>query len=172
MQISQLLWTGSGLFSVFAVITIIRTIVRFAPCSKSWTKARLVLTIMSYQFLWYTISICFTLFNKWLFTEFDGGKGCPFPVLLTCGHVALKGLLAASTLGVCLRRNPLTAWKSMGWKRYIAKAAPIGVFTSLDIAMSNAAFIFISVSFYTVIKTSSIINVLILSMALCLQRCR
>ena len=169
MRIAQLLWTGGGLFSLFLLVVLAR-----ALCShflKSWRLSNKVLMIMSYAFLWYTISICFTLFNKWLFTEFDGGRGVPFPVLLTACHVALKGLLATASLAVCKRKSPCAAWRSLSWKRYLTKAAPVGVFTSLDIAMSNAAFLFISVSFYTVIKTSSIISVLILSMVLCLQRC-
>ena len=42
-------------------------------------------------------------------------------------------------------------------------AVPIGVSTSMDILLSNLSFLFVSVSFYTITKSSSLIWIMIWS---------
>ena len=43
---------------------------------------------------------------------------------------------------------------------YWKSAVPVGVATAFDIAASNASYLFVSVPFYTVVKSSSVIFVL------------
>ena len=110
---------------------------------------------------WFVVSIFMTLFNKWLFTS----SGMHFPLLVTCVHTALKIPLAAAAMRV-LGVPRLSVPRRMLW-RYVV---PTGAATSLDIGLSNASFMFISVTYYTIVKSSVPLWILLISLALGMQR--
>ncbi|KAL1495208.1 hypothetical protein AB1Y20_017072 [Prymnesium parvum] len=123
------------------------------------------LRLVGYICLWYALSVGLTLYNKWLFAVF----GFHFPLLTTAYHFTLKLLLAR--LGMWLlrvsvlpmRRSLLTMW---------CRIAPTGVTTALDVAFSNLALLYITVTYYTIVKSSVPLWILAFSVYLGLQRLR
>ena len=108
---------------------------------------------------WFAVSIGITLFNKVLFTTVR------IPLTVTCMHLLVRVplvLMAMAWLGVDAAnytRRELGLW-----------AAPMGASMALDIGLSNASFLFISVTYYTIVKSSVPLWVLFFSVLLGLQR--
>ncbi len=121
----------------------------------TWLRA---LRIAKYVLTWYIISISFTLCNKWVLRYWHG-DGFPFPVFVTSVHMTTK---------FCLTRF-LNRWctpvekrvRPLPWRTYVRGPVPIGVCTAVDVAFSNLSFLFISVTFYTILKSGAILWVLV-----------
>lgn len=97
--------------------------------------------------LWYAISIGMTLFNKWFLRVFAGG-GFPFATTMTCANMVVKCVLSRAA-HACSRRPPL----ALSARAYWRLAVPIGLCTALDIMLSNLSFLYITVTFYTIVKS-------------------
>ena len=116
---------------------------------------------------WYVLSISLTLGNKMVFA---GGKGItaavPCPLIITSLHIGMKVVLARLAMR-CLDVQRI----SMGsWRRWLTRIAPAGLAAALDIGLSNASFLYITVTQYTLIKSSAPMWILLLSVALGLQQ--
>lgn len=120
---------------------------------------------VSLIFLYYCFSIGITFYQKWFIVAF------PFPLSVVLCHLIVKYLLAALVRS-CQRlwsggsRTPI-AW-SLSWNR----TAVTGVASALDIGFSNWSFEFITVSLYTMTKTSSVIFILAFAILFGLERKR
>ena len=55
---------------------------------------------------------------------------------------------------------------SISRQMYIHYAVPIGIFTGLDVALGNFSFVYITVTLYTIVKSSLLIFVLIFGVSL------
>jgi drug/metabolite transporter (DMT)-like permease len=120
------------------------------------------LLIACYIGTWYCCSIGLTLYNKWLFSIYKFN----YPILVTLLHMALKGPLAR--IAMAMFGLPPVRFGSVG--AYLMVCVPVGVATSLDVVLSNSSFQFITVTFYTIIKSSVPVWILLFSFALGLQR--
>ena len=100
--------------------------------------------------LWYSISISFTLFNKYFSTIWFGGFH--FIIFTTFVHMTIKLLL--SQLWGCLTQVLLTP---IPWKLFGLLVIPIGITTALDIMLSNLSLQTITVTNYTLLKSSVLI---------------
>jgi hypothetical protein len=110
---------------------------------------------------WYVMSVGLTLFNKWILgctpelLLADPEHGCDqywvasfkFPVTMTFFHMALKGVIAWFVIK--LLRLPVPA---VSWRDFWLQACPIGASTGLDIACSNLSFLYVTVTFATMVK--------------------
>lgn len=95
---------------------------------------------------WFSVSISFTLFNKFFFQYWNGGFD--YPILLTTLHMGLKVLVTRWWIyfkGVEV--PPLDLWTNL------KIVIPIGVFTGADIVLSNMSILYIPLSLYTALKT-------------------
>jgi solute carrier family 35 protein C2 len=113
---------------------------------------------------WFATGLGLALFNKQILGQKRGGF--PAPLLLTAIQFAMQFLFAktAMRMGVIEqaerkngRREPVpndVYWKSL---------APVGITMGLDIALSNLSLVFVTVSAYTVAKTSTIVFTLLLA---------
>ncbi|TFY54322.1 hypothetical protein EVJ58_g8930 [Rhodofomes roseus] len=106
---------------------------------------------------WFLFATVLSVYNKWMFSP--DRFGFPSPLFVTTLHMAVQFLLAAllRTFWPLLFRpehNPSRA-------DYLRRAVPTGVATSLDIGLSNLSLKLITLSFYTMCKTSSLIFVLL-----------
>eukprot|EP01065_Artemidia_motanka_P030890 TRINITY_DN3704_c0_g1_i1.p1 TRINITY_DN3704_c0_g1~~TRINITY_DN3704_c0_g1_i1.p1 ORF type:complete len:808 (+),score=208.35 TRINITY_DN3704_c0_g1_i1:51-2474(+) len=155
------------LLGVYASVLLLVSIVCFvgaAVASKRENRAVFeAADLAAYCTLWFAVSISFTLYNKWLFKDWDDGNFC-FPLTTTFVHMFVKGAISAYV--VVGRRLPMR----MPLRNWLLKACPVGAATALDIALSNQAFLYIDVSFYTIIKTSVLVWVFCFSLLLRLQR--
>ena len=121
-----------------------------------------VLLIASYIASWYCCSIGLTLYNKWLFSIYD----FKFPIIVTFVHMALKAPFAR--LAMRLFSIPPVRWASSS--QYLLVVVPVGVATSLDVVLSNASLQFITVTVYTIVKSSVPVWILLFSFAFGLLR--
>lgn len=106
--------------------------------------------IAAYTCLWYALSICFVLFNKWFLVHWSGGFS--YPALYTGCHMIYK--LIFSRLFFCSSDMVIDTFS---WPIYFDYVFPIGISTALDILCSNTSLKYISVTLYTIIKSSSIV---------------
>jgi drug/metabolite transporter (DMT)-like permease len=120
------------------------------------------LLIVSYIASWYVCSIGLTLYNKWLFSihKFN------YPIIVTLIHMALKAPFAR--LAMLLFGLPPVCFTSRA--QYLTMVVPVAVATALDVVLSNSSFSFLTVTFYTIIKSSVPVWILLFSFALGLQR--
>ena len=110
---------------------------------------------------WFIVSIGLTMYNKWMFYY----SGFHFPLLVSSLHIAIKipcAMAAMHLLGVPGLR--------LGRSRQTLQLGVTGCATALDIGLSNLAFLFISVTSYTIGKSSVPMWILLMCVALRLQR--
>eukprot|EP00164_Ancoracysta_twista_P012331 GFYU01019329.1.p1 GENE.GFYU01019329.1~~GFYU01019329.1.p1 ORF type:complete len:392 (+),score=94.49 GFYU01019329.1:239-1414(+) len=130
---------------------------------------RAVLSLL-YIILWYVSSISLTLYNKWMLSywvadapECTGSvkempESCTFhyPFGSTAFHMAVKCVTAALIL-YATKKFDLSM---LTWEYFFKFAFPVGCSTALDVGLSNLAIRMSSVSFYTLIKPSTLVFVL------------
>ncbi|XP_068556863.1 solute carrier family 35 member C2 isoform X2 [Anas acuta] len=115
--------------------------------------------------LYYGFSIGITFYNKWLIKSF------PFPLLATLLHLLLIFALSAlaRALARCRSGRPRA---TLSWADCLRRAAPAALSTSLDIGLSNWSFLYVTVSLYTMTKSSAILFILLFSLLFKLEEMR
>ncbi|CAI5507253.1 unnamed protein product [Closterium sp. Naga37s-1] len=112
-----------------------------------WPVAR-VLTLL---LLWYTFSTALSLYNKMLIGQQHGRF--PAPLLLTAFHFAQQAVMASALLHSAfpsaLPPLPLSS------RDYCLRVIPTAVATAVDIALSNQSLAYITLTFYTMCKSSA-----------------
>lgn len=136
--------------------------------------AYLLIRPLLYIIMWYTFSTCLTLYNKLLVGEKMGNFSLlgekmgkfPAPLLMNTIHFSMQGLVSTLVL-----RFFYPAWhpQTMSWKDYLTRVVPTAVATALDIDLSNASLIFISVTFETMCKSSAPVFLLLFAFAFKLE---
>ncbi|KAK4454757.1 hypothetical protein QBC34DRAFT_392543 [Podospora aff. communis PSN243] len=130
--------------------------------------------------LWYTFSLSISLYNKWMF---DKGKlNFPFPMFTTSMHMLVQFTLASIVLFLFPSLRPKNGHKSdLGQSRheserplmtkmfYLTRIGPCGIATGLDIGLGNTSLQFITLTFYTMCKSSSLAFVLLFAFAFRLE---
>ena len=119
--------------------------------------------------LWYILSMTISVYNRWMFsTEKLNFK---YPIIITSFHQLLLTFLSIISLIIFpkFRLNTITNNNSTGeklnyiipFKEYIFKILPCSIASAGDIGLGNTSFRFITLSLYTMVKTSSLIFVLL-----------
>jgi len=109
-----------------------------------------------------------TMFNKWFLGYWHGGF--PFPISATMLQMVTKLVMTRWLVKCC--PDQVTHPLPQTWHEQLRTSIPIGVATALDIALSNMSFLFITVTFYTIIKSGSILWLLFWSWVCGLERLR
>lgn len=112
--------------------------------------------------LYYAFSIGITFYNKWLM------KGFHYPLFMTLVHLTINFCLSALT------RWAMQSWTGkpriiLSWRDYLRKVAPTAIATALDIGLSNWSFLFITISLYTMTKSSAVLFILFFSLVFKLE---
>ncbi|XP_072852635.2 solute carrier family 35 member C2 isoform X2 [Pogona vitticeps] len=117
---------------------------------------------------YYGFSIGITFYNKWIMKSFA------FPLFMTLLHLLVIFLLAALARRGCYcacakrsARPPLLTWPA-----YLRQVAPAALSTALDVGLSNWSFLYITVSLYTMTKSSAILFILFFSLVFKLEEPR
>ncbi|GAA5823356.1 hypothetical protein JCM11251_007578 [Rhodosporidiobolus azoricus] len=105
---------------------------------------------------WYCFSTLISVYNKWMFSE--DHYNFPYPLFVTSVHMLVQFCLSALTLSIFTHLRP-TSRPAAG--DYGTKVAPCGMATGLDIGLSNLSLRTITLSFYTMCKSSSLAFVLL-----------
>uniref|UniRef100_A0A0V0G906 Putative solute carrier family 35 member c2 n=1 Tax=Triatoma dimidiata TaxID=72491 RepID=A0A0V0G906_TRIDM len=103
--------------------------------------------------LYFPLSIGLTFYQRWFLQRFH------YPLLVVMFHLMTKFFMAAifRYLWQCWYRRQRI---KLDWPNTIRKIAPMGFVSGLDIAFSNWGLEFITVSLYTMTKSTSIIFIL------------
>jgi len=125
--------------------------------------------------LWYLFSLCISLYNKWMFDK--DRLNFAFPLFTTSAHMVVQFALAGLVLFFVPSLRPQSAHNSnSGGSRhdaeptnkpimdklfYLTRVGPCGAATGLDIGLGNTSLKFISLTFYTMCKSSSLAFVLL-----------
>ncbi|KAJ4295893.1 hypothetical protein N0V88_004595 [Collariella sp. IMI 366227] len=124
--------------------------------------------------LWYFFSLLISLYNKWMFSP--DKLNFPFPMFTTAVHFLVQFSLASLVLFIFPSLRPRNSHRSdMGQSRhepeptgpimtkmfYLTRIGPCGVATGLDIGLGNTSLQFITLTFYTMCKSSSLAFVLL-----------
>ncbi|RUS73853.1 hypothetical protein EGW08_018397, partial [Elysia chlorotica] len=114
---------------------------------------------------YYVFSIGLTFYNRRMF------KNGHFALSITMCHLLLKFVAAGivRSLMECKSEDPRV---SLGWGVYLKRVALAGVVSSLDIGLSNWSFELITVSLYTMSKTTAVIFILFFSIIFKLEKFR
>lgn len=118
-----------------------------------------LLTILLYLLL----SICLTFYQKALIKELN------FPLSIVSYHLVLKLIMASSARGL----YKAVVGKSriqLDCRTSLRKMAPTGLASGIDIGFSNWALGLVSVSLYTMTKSSTIVFILIFAIILGLEK--
>jgi len=134
--------------------------------SHPWHPWLRYLRISKYVLSWYIISISFTLCNKWVLRYWHG-DGFPFPIFVTAMHMTIKFCLTRFINRCCTRSERRV--RPLAWRTYLRGPIPIGMCTAVDVAFSNLSFMFISVTFYTILKSGALIWILVWAVILRLE---
>ncbi|KAG6031766.1 hypothetical protein E4U41_007442 [Claviceps citrina] len=123
--------------------------------------------------LWYFFSLSISLYNKWMFDK--DRLNFAFPLFTTSTHMlvqfALSGLLlifvpslrpkpARNFDGGRSRHDSEPQASIMSKTFFLTRIGPCGLATSLDVGLGNTSLKFISLTFYTMCKSSSLAFVL------------
>ncbi|MFH4976683.1 hypothetical protein AB6A40_003392 [Gnathostoma spinigerum] len=112
--------------------------------------------------LYYPLSVGLTFYQKWFI------KNYKFPLFVVSCHYVYKYIFALSI------RSILECWQAprirISFKEQLFWLAPIGICASLDIGLSNWALEYVTVSLYTMAKSSSILFMVAFSLILRLER--
>ncbi|KAF3062014.1 putative transporter C22E12.01 [Daldinia childiae] len=125
--------------------------------------------------LWYLFSLSISLYNKWMFDS--GQLNFAFPLFTTAVHMLVQFSLASLVLYFIpsLRPNNGQHNSDLGRSRheseperpimtkmfYLTRIGPCGAATGLDIGLGNTSLKFITLTFYTMCKSSSLAFVLL-----------
>ncbi|KAI0743880.1 TPT-domain-containing protein [Daedaleopsis nitida] len=115
---------------------------------------------------WFLFATLLSVYNKWMFSP--DRYGFPSPLFVTTAHMWVQFSLAA-LLRYALPQH-FRSERNPSREDYIRKAIPTGVTTGLDIGLSNLSLKLITLSFYTMCKSSSLVFVLIFAFILKLER--
>ncbi|KAF8160905.1 triose-phosphate transporter family-domain-containing protein [Crassisporium funariophilum] len=106
---------------------------------------------------WFLFATLLSVYNKWMFTPTH--FGFPAPLFVTTLHMFVQFAIAAVLRSVWPKafRTPENPSRA----DYGKKAVPTAIATSLDIGLSNLSLKTITLSFYTMCKSSSLVFVLL-----------
>ncbi|KAF4563432.1 Triose-phosphate Transporter [Pleurotus pulmonarius] len=115
---------------------------------------------------WFLFATVLSLYNKWMFSPDHLGFG--FPLFVTTLHMFVQFALAA--LLRLFWPGRFRPPRSPSRADYGKKAVPTAIATSLDIGLSNLSLKTITLSFYTMCKSSSLIFVLLFAFLFRLEK--
>ncbi|KAF8909862.1 triose-phosphate transporter family-domain-containing protein [Mucidula mucida] len=115
---------------------------------------------------WFLFATTLSVYNKWMFS--DDHLNFPYPLFVTTLHMFVQFILAA-VLRIVWPKH-FRPERSPPRVEYGKKVVPTALATCLDIGLSNLSLKTISLSFYTMCKSSSLIFVLLFAFLFRLEK--
>jgi len=121
---------------------------------------------------WYFFSLSISIYNKWMF---GSGLDFKFPILITSFHQFCLMVLSGAVLYYNPHLRPTSKTNfcsifSLDLMVYLKQIIPCSLASSGDIGFSNVSFRYISLSLYTMLKTSSLVFVLLFGILFKLEK--
>lgn len=125
--------------------------------------------------LWYAFSTTLSLYNRTLLGHGHGvgGRGAfPAPLLMTTLQFCVQIVLARLTLAAGVERPPAGSPRPppLSWHAWATQVVPNGVCTGLDVGLSNFSLSLITLSFYTMCKSTTPLFLLLFAFIWGLER--
>lgn len=114
---------------------------------------------------WYFFSLSISVYNKWMF---GAGLGFTFPVLITAFHQICIFITSGIVLYLFPHLRPPSI--RMPWLSYVRQIFPCAVASAGDIGLSNMSFQYVTLSLYTMVKTLSLVFVLLFGLLFKLEK--
>lgn len=124
-----------------------------------------ILKTMFFIFVWYTFSLFLTLYNKSLLGDHMGKFPAPF--LMNTVHFVMQAVL--SKFITYFWSHKFETNVVMSWRDYFLRVVPTALGTAMDVNLSNASLVFISVTFATMCKSAAPIFLLLFAFAFRLE---
>ena len=108
---------------------------------------------------WFIFSAALSSYNKFVFGS--GHMAFPCPLLLTSIHFGIQWLfshVACELFPTALGTDRIKTM--MSWKEWCLISIPCGLITSGDVGLSNLSLVSITITFYTMVKSSTPVFVL------------
>ncbi|RMZ91530.1 hypothetical protein DV736_g1252, partial [Chaetothyriales sp. CBS 134916] len=125
--------------------------------------------------LWYAFSLSISIYNKWMFS--GDHLNFPFPLFTTSLHMVVQFFLASAVLIIFPRFRPVSPSSTTSHPKplitpgfYLTRLIPCGTTTSLDIGLGNTSLRYITLTFYTMCKSSVLIFVLAFALLFRLEK--
>lgn len=97
-----------------------------------------------------------------------------FPMTIVTCHLVLKFCLAALSrqimMSSCWSGKPKPSRVVLSWRDYLSRVAFVAFFSALDIGFSQWSFEFITVSLYTMTKTTAVLFILMFALIFKLEK--
>jgi len=119
---------------------------------------------------WFIFSAILTSYNKKLLGTDE--MHFPCPLLLTSMHFGSQWIFSYVTTSLYPDANGTAVITNMSWSNFLCVSVPCGLVTCLDVALSNLAIVRISITFSTMIKSSSPIFVVASAFILGIEKLR
>ncbi|KAI8371202.1 triose-phosphate transporter family-domain-containing protein [Choanephora cucurbitarum] len=116
-------------------------------------------------FSWYLFATILSVYNKWMFSE--DHYNFQYPLFVTSVHMIVQFFFSGTSLLLVPKLRPT---KRPSISDYIYKILPCALATSLDIGLSNLSLKTITLSFYTMCKSSTLAFVLIFAFLFKLEK--
>ncbi|CAN1160769.1 Probable sugar phosphate/phosphate translocator At1g06470 [Linum perenne] len=133
--------------------------------SNSVVSAVDVLKTLFFILVWYTFSTVLTLYNKTLLGDHLGKF--PAPLLMNAFHFGMQACLSTFITWYWSHRFETTV--AMSWRDYFVRVVPTAIGTAMDVNLSNASLVFISVTFATMCKSAAPIFLILFAFAFRLE---
>lgn len=132
-------------------------------------ELRSILISLSTILIYYFFSISLTFYNRYLFVNYK------YPLSITVIHLVVKYLIAALIRSIW---NIVAAKKqenykkriTLEWSTYLRKIIPMAIASALDIGLSNWSLQYITVTLYTMSKSTVILFILFFSLLFKLEK--
>eukprot|EP00529_Nitzschia_sp_RCC80_P023639 CAMPEP_0113489642 /NCGR_PEP_ID=MMETSP0014_2-20120614/26634_1 /TAXON_ID=2857 /ORGANISM="Nitzschia sp." /LENGTH=457 /DNA_ID=CAMNT_0000383385 /DNA_START=331 /DNA_END=1701 /DNA_ORIENTATION=+ /assembly_acc=CAM_ASM_000159 len=107
---------------------------------------------------WFFFSALLSSYNKYVFG--NGHMAFPCPLLLTSIHFFIQWVFAHTACELFPESLGTDRIKNMTWKEWFITSFPCGLVTALDVGLSNLSMVTITLTFYTMVKSSTPVFVL------------
>lgn len=134
-------------------------VVKREPCV-GVLQATLIISI------YFVLSVSLTFYQKWLFKTY----GFNFPLGAVTCHLVVKFLLSAIIRCIRLCYKGPQYHVKLTWQSIICSLAPPGIASGLDVALSNWSIALITISLYTMTKSTTIVFILGFSLIFKLEK--
>ncbi|KAG9023940.1 Triose-phosphate Transporter [Tulasnella sp. JGI-2019a] len=131
---------------------------------RAWWREAIINLL--YIAAWFSFATLLSMYNKWMFSP--NYFNFPFPLFVTTTHMAVQFSLAFGIRSLWPHLFNPPGRPTV--KEYVQKCMPCGVATGLDIGLSNLSLKTITLSLYTMCKSSSLIFVLTFAFIFRLER--
>lgn len=115
--------------------------------------------------MWYTFATILSVYNKWMFSAEH--YNFQYPLFVTSVHMIVQFTFSGTSLLLVPKLRPS---RRPSAKDYLYKVLPCALATSLDIGLSNLSLKTITLSFYTMCKSSTLAFVLIFAFIFKLEK--